>query len=79
MLNIEATRWAEIASELQGWPEVRACWSMAGDKDMAVLVDVSSNEDLMGLTERLNAMRTVRNTATHVVLRTHFDRGVAPP
>ncbi|WP_447643375.1 Lrp/AsnC ligand binding domain-containing protein [Nocardioides zeae] len=63
-----------MASELTGWPEVRACWSTAGDRDMALLVDTASNDDLMEVTRRLNELPAVRDTATHVALRTHFDR-----
>lgn len=74
MLNLETPRYAEVASELTGWPEVRACWSTAGERDMALLVDTGSNEDLMDITRRLNELAAVRDTATHVALRTHFDR-----
>jgi hypothetical protein len=45
---------------------------------MALLVDVESNDALMDVTRRLNSMRAVRDTATSVALRTHFDRS-APP
>jgi len=74
MLNLQTPRYAEVASALVGWPEVRACWSTAGERDMALLVDTDSNHDLMDVTRRLNELDAVRDTATHVVLRTHFDR-----
>ncbi len=78
LLNLDAPRYSEVAAELQGWAEVRACWSVAGERDMALLVDVESNDALMDVTRRLNSMRAVRDTATSVALRTHFDRS-APP
>jgi len=74
MVNLLTPRYAEVASELTGWPEVRACWSTAGDRDMALLVDTASNDALMEVTRRLNELPAVRDTATHVALRTHFDR-----
>ena len=78
MLNLEAARYADVAAVLQGWPEVRACWSIAGDRDMALLVDVASNEALMDVTHRLYSLPAVRDTSTHVALRTHFDRTAHP-
>lgn len=74
MVNIDAPAYAAVATELQGWPEVRACWSVAGERDMALLVDVGAHDDLMEITRRLSTIAAVRDTATHVVLRTHFDR-----
>lgn len=74
MLNLDAPRYADVASALQGWPEVRACWSIAGERDMVLVLDVASIHELMDVTRRLNEMPTVRDTATHVALRTHFDR-----
>ncbi|MBY4040425.1 Lrp/AsnC family transcriptional regulator [Rhodococcus fascians] len=74
MVNLQTPRYAEVASELAGWPEIRACWSTAGEKDMALLVSTDSNDDLMEVTRRLNELAAVRDTATHVALRTHFDR-----
>lgn len=78
LLNLDAARYAEVADVLQGWPEVRSCWSIAGERDMVLVVEVASNEDLMDVTRRLNEMPAVRDTATHVALRTHFDRAAAP-
>lgn len=74
LLNLDAARYAEVAEVVQGWPEVRACWSIAGERDMVLLVEVPSNEDLMDVTRRLHELPAVRDTATHVALRTHFDR-----
>lgn len=79
LLNLVAARYADVAGVLQGWPEVRACWSIAGERDMALLVEVASNEDLMDVTRRLNEQPGVRDTATHVALRTHFDRTAGLP
>ncbi len=78
MLNLDAPRYAEVASALQGWPEVRACWSIAGERDMVLIIDVATNDELMDVTARLNEMPAVRDTATHVALRTHFDRASRP-
>jgi Lrp/AsnC family transcriptional regulator, leucine-responsive regulatory protein len=74
MINLDAPKYGEVATELAGWPEVRACWSVAGERDMAILVDVDSNDALMDVNRRLNQLSAVRDTATHVALRTHFDR-----
>nr|WP_068148109.1 Lrp/AsnC family transcriptional regulator [Rhodococcus corynebacterioides] len=73
-INLHTPRYAEVAADTAGWPEVRACWSIAGERDMALLVDADSNDELMEITRRLNELPAVRDTATHVVLRTHFDR-----
>lgn len=74
LINLVTHRYSEVASTLSGWPEVRSCWSIAGDRDLAVLAEVASNSDLMDLTRRLSDLDAVRDTSTHIALMTHFDR-----
>lgn len=74
LINLVKNQYADVAAALAGWPEVRSCWSIAGDHDMAVLVEVPAHHELMELTRRLSEITSIRDTVTHIALMTHFDR-----
>ena len=66
---------ATVIRRFEEWPEVVACWSVAGPTIDAVLVaDVSSNEALGELRARLADVPGVTSITTAPVLKAVVDR-----
>ena len=64
-----------VLRKLRDWPEIRACWSVAGPTVDAVLVaEVVDNEALGDFRERLASLDGVAEIVTAPVLRTVVER-----
>jgi DNA-binding Lrp family transcriptional regulator len=74
LLGIETRPCALVLSRFQGWPEVRACWSLAGQIDAAVLVETEDAEQLGELRNRLAAVPGVASVTTAPILNTVVER-----
>ncbi len=74
LLGIETRPCAVVLSRFQGWPEVRACWSLAGQIDAAVLVETEDAEQLGELRNRLAAVPGVASVTTAPILNTVIER-----
>lgn len=73
-LTIETRPCATVLSRFQGWPEVRACWSLAGQVDAAVLVETEDAEQLGELRNRLAEVPGVASVTTAPILNTLVER-----
>ncbi|WP_420349749.1 Lrp/AsnC family transcriptional regulator [Pelagibius sp.] len=65
---------ARIAPQIERFPEVQRCVSLAGDIDMALLVDVEDIAALEELRERIARMADIVTVTTAPILSVHFDR-----
>jgi Lrp/AsnC family transcriptional regulator, leucine-responsive regulatory protein len=64
-----------VLRKLRDWPEIRACWSVAGPTiDAVVVATVSDNEGLGDFRERLASIEGVAEVITAPVLRTVVER-----
>lgn len=73
-LVIETRPCAVVLSRFQNWPEVRSCWSLAGNIDAAVLVETEDAEQLGELRNRLAAVPGIASVTTAPVLSTVVER-----
>ncbi len=74
LLGIETRPCAVVLSRFQDWPEVRACWSLAGQIDAAVLVETEDAEQLGELRNRLAALPGIASVTTAPILNTVVER-----
>jgi DNA-binding Lrp family transcriptional regulator len=66
---------ATVIRRFEGWPEVVACWSVAGPTiDAVLMVETASNEALGDLRARLAEIPGVTSITTAPVLKTVLDR-----
>ncbi|WP_187107849.1 Lrp/AsnC family transcriptional regulator [Sphingomonas xanthus] len=64
-----------VLRKLRDWPEIRACWSVAGPTiDAVIVASVSDNAALGDFRERLAALDGVDDIITAPVLRTVVER-----
>lgn len=73
-LVIETRPCALVLSRFQDWPEVKSCWSLAGQLDAVVLVETGDAEQLGELRNRLAAIPGVASVSTATVLKTVVER-----
>ncbi|MCI1748009.1 MAG: Lrp/AsnC family transcriptional regulator [Acidipropionibacterium sp.] len=66
-----------VPAELEAIPQVQACWTVAGDATHLMLVRVRDAAELDRVLTRIRSAVHTR-TRTTMVLRSHFDRVVAP-
>ena len=64
----------DVLPQLQDWPQVQLCHSLAGEVDLLVLVRAASAAELADLRERVAALKGVDDVTTAPVLRSHIDR-----
>jgi DNA-binding Lrp family transcriptional regulator len=75
LLCIGARPCATVIRRFEGWPEVVACWSVAGPTiDAVLMVEAASNEALGDLRARLAEIPGVTSITTAPVLKTVVDR-----
>ena len=75
LLCIDTRPCATVIRRFAEWPEVVACWSVAGPTlDAVLLVEAASNEALGELRARLADLPGVASITTAPVLRTVVDR-----
>lgn len=75
LLSIGTRPCAAVIRRFEDWPEVVACWSVAGPTiDAVLVVDVPSNEALGELRARLADVPGVTAITTAPVLKTVVDR-----
>lgn len=67
----------EVPAALKDIREVQACWTVAGDATHLMLVRVGDAQQLDEVLTRIRSAVHTR-TRTTMVLRSHFDRVVAP-
>lgn len=73
-LVIETRPCSVVLARFQSWPEVRACWSLAGQIDAAVLVETEDAEQLGDLRNRLAAVQGIASVTTAPILNTVVER-----
>ena len=72
---IESRPCATVIQRFQDWPEVIACWSVAGPTlDAVILVEAPSSEALGDLRARLAAVPGVASITTAPILKTVVER-----
>ncbi|UTA55053.1 Lrp/AsnC family transcriptional regulator [Lysobacter soli] len=64
----------DVMPQLTAMPQVRLCYSVAGELDLLVLVQAESPGELADLRERVAAIKGVDDVTTVPVLRTTLDR-----
>lgn len=63
-----------LARELGGWPEIEACYSVAGQEDICLIVHAPTTAELSRLLIRLAEHDRISHVSSHVVLETVFER-----
>jgi DNA-binding Lrp family transcriptional regulator len=75
LLSIGTRPCATVIRRFEDWPEVAACWSVAGPTiDAVLMVEASSNEALGDVRARLAEVPGVTSIATAPVLKTIVER-----
>jgi Lrp/AsnC family leucine-responsive transcriptional regulator len=74
LVGIESRPCDTVIRLFKDWTEIKACYSVAGEFDAILLVDVASPEALGELRNRLAALSGVSAITTAPVLRTLVDR-----
>ena len=75
LLSIGTRPCATVIRRFENWPEVEACWSVAGPTiDAVILVAAESNEHLGELRARLADVPGVTEITTAPVLKTIVER-----
>lgn len=70
-----ATRPCEtVIRRFRDWPEIKACWSVAGEIDAVLLVQADEPGALSDLGDRLAAVPGVASVTTTPILRTVLSR-----
>lgn len=78
LVKIERRPCEAVLRRFRDWPEIVACWSVAGPLHDAVLVVRTADAEALGdLRERLAALPDVGEIVTLPVLRTVADRRTA--
>jgi Lrp/AsnC family leucine-responsive transcriptional regulator len=67
-LSIRTRPCASVLDRFRNWPEVRACYSLAGPVDAMLLVETESAQELSRLVDRLSAVPGVGEIATAPIL-----------
>lgn len=75
LLRIETRPCAAVLKRFAGWPEIAACWSVAGPAlDAVVLAETDSNEALGELRARLAEIPGIAQVTTAPILATAAER-----
>jgi DNA-binding Lrp family transcriptional regulator len=75
LLSIGTRPCATVIRRFEDWPEVAACWSVAGPTiDAVLMVEASSNEALGDVRARLAEVPGVTSITTAPVLKTIVER-----
>lgn len=66
-----------IAARISRFDQVRTCYFMSGEYDLAVIVEGGSMHDVSDFVgEKLATLPGVESTVTHVIMRRHKEDGV---
>lgn len=69
---------AELVPRLTAFPEVEACYSIAGADSLLLKVRTGTTQELEALLERLRAVIGVERTRTTIALDTYFEHRPLP-
>lgn len=74
LLTIGSRPCATVIERFRDWPEIKACWSVAGPVvDAVVIVETSGNEDLGAVRTRIADIPGVTGITTAPVLKTILE------
>ena len=66
-----------IAARISRFDQVRTCYFMSGEYDLAVIIEGSNMHDISDFVgEKLATLPGVESTVTHVIMRRHKEDGV---
>ena len=75
LVKIDTRPCAAVLRRFAGWPEIAACWSVAGPTlDAVILAETGSNEELGALRARLAEVPGVAEVTTAPILATATER-----
>ena len=63
-----------FAAEVKGWPEIRNCYSVAGNEDLCIEVEADSTEKLSVILIKLSKLERVKHISSNIILETLFER-----
>ncbi|MFD2207384.1 Lrp/AsnC family transcriptional regulator [Kiloniella antarctica] len=74
ILNLKGAYCKKLVAELGHLPELRKFWSLTGEVDVTLLLNVSNVERIGCITNQISDHELVDKVQTHVVTETHLDR-----
>lgn len=73
MLTLTGAKCKALLKEIGHLPEIRKFWSLAGEQDACLVLNVPDVERLQEMTEMLSDNSLVRRVQSHLVIETHRD------
>lgn len=72
-LRLAGSRCKELFADIRHLTEIRKFWSLAGDVDACLILEVPDMARLQEITEMISDHRVVDRIQSHVVIETHRD------
>ena len=73
MLTLTGAKCKALLKEIGYLPEIQKFWSLAGEQDACLVLNVPDVERLQEMTEMLSDNSLVRRVQSHLVIETHRD------
>ncbi len=68
-LKLKENSCAKLFASIKNWPELLRCWTVTGDRDLVVVVEVTTSDDAERLRSRLYRHPNVIAVHTETILK----------